>query len=348
MGITRGVTNRPGVSLLLVVAASVAVAAAANHVLAVSIGIGRGADYRRIGPVSGPQVLCIGSSVLRYSLAWPDVSAVLGQGIEHTNVAGSTPEIWEVFQRQALNTDTTIVGLSPYDLNEYRIGTGHAFVVPLSQTVHDLRESGASWGFSRRVLSEYPMAYARVLFPTAGESNKVLVGVRRLIRQALKLSSSSEDAARVLALPKEPLLDFGGDEGKLSDLARDRVLRRLSLLRAENRGMHAFHGPKQLALRRIMDRASQLGRVILVVLPVSSDYRREFLPPHAAEQFDQAVADALARVPDAVVVRLDRVPELRSDDYFTDFVHMNSAGRAIATKVFTEAIQPHHAEATAR
>lgn len=335
----RRISQSLRLTLLVVAAATIAISALANHLLAASLDIGIGATYRRIGPISGPQVLCVGSSVLQTSLNWARVSELVGQGIEHTNVAGSTPEIWDVFQRQAANIDTTIVGISPYDLNDYHMSRAHGAFVPIDQTVRDLQESGATWELSRRVLSTYPMAYVRQLFPTAGDSDAVLVGVRRLARQALRLSTASEDAARVLAFPKEPLLAFGGDEAKMSDLTRDRVLRRLSLLRRENQGMHAFKGPKEVVLRRILNRARHLGRVFLVVLPVSSDYRREFLPPNTVREFEQAVAVAQTQVPDAVVVRLDRVPQLMSDDYFTDFVHLNSAGRSIATEVFTESIR---------
>lgn len=327
--------------LLLGALTVVTVAAIANHVLAALIGVGIGATYRRIGPVGGPQVLGVGSSVLQYSLAWRDVSRLLGRGIEHTNVAGSTPEIWEVFQRQAANIDTTIVGISPYDLNEHRITRGYASFVPLGQTLKDLRESGTTRGLSRRVLAEYPLAYTRLLFPAVGNSDAVLVGVRRITRQTLGLSGASEDAASVLVLPKGPLLDFGDDSAKLSDLSRDRVLRRLSLLRAENRGLHAFQGLKQLALRRILARASQLGELIVVVAPVSNAYRHAFLPPDVVTEFEYELAEELKRVPKAVVVRLDRVPDLQSDDVFGDFVHLNGAGRVVATRVFAKSLKVH-------
>src|SRR5262249_32455918 len=152
------------------------------------------------------------------------------------NVAGSTPEIWEVFQRAATNVNTTIVGISVYDLNEYRISQGLGYIVPLPQTIQDLRESGATYQFSRRVLSEYPLAYLLLLFPTAGNSDAFLVGVRRTVRERLGLLAATEDRARVLALPREPLMDFGKDEEKFTNMPRDRVLRRLSVLRSENRG----------------------------------------------------------------------------------------------------------------
>jgi len=325
--------------LLFIVLTALIIASIANHLIAVSLGYGIGASYRRIGPTTGPQVFCVGSSVLYYSLGWPAISEQLGQGIEHTNVAGSSPEIWEVFQRVATNVNTTIVGISPYDLNEHRISREFATFVPLAQTIENLRGADDGWQYSGRLLSEYPMAYLRLLFPTAGDSQAVLVGMRRLARQRLRLASAGEDQARVLALPPPPLMDFGVDDGRLSDLPRDRVLRRLSLVRTENRGMHAFNGPKQVALRRILDRASRQGRVILVVLPVSRDYL-ELLTAKEMEEFENVVDQTARYISGATVIRLDRVSALQSDDKFIDFVHMHSDGRAIATKILLEQIQP--------
>ena len=326
--------------LLVIVLTTILIASIADQGIAKVIGYGIGATYRRVGPKVGPQVFCAGSSDLQYSLAWPEISKRLGQGIEHTNVAGSSPEMWEKFQLDAKNIDTTIVGISVHNLNEYRISRGFASMVPLIQTIRDLRESGTTWQVSRRVLSEYPMGYLRMLFPTAGDQDVFLVGIRRVVRQRLGLASASADAARVLALPNDDLLDFGADEQKLSDLPRDQVLRRLSLMRSDNRGMFSFKGSKEIALRRILDRARQQGRVFVVVLPLSPDYIREFMTPNVTQEFEAVIAEVRHSFPTAIVVRLDNVPTLQSDDNFTDFVHMNSLGRAIATSIFIEQLNP--------
>jgi hypothetical protein len=84
----------------------------------------------------------------------------------------------------------------------------------------------------------------------------------------------------------------------------------------------------------MLTRARQQGRVLIVVLPVASSYTREFLTPEVIRDFESALSDAHQSAPEAVVVRLDRVPALSSSEYFSDFVHLNSAGRAIATEAF--------------
>jgi hypothetical protein len=279
-------------------------------------------------------VFCAGSSLLQFALSWPEISETLGKGIENWGVGGSSPEIWEVSQREATNTNLMIIGVSAYDLNEYHLAAARANIVPLTQTLRDLRVSRASWQFSRRLLSQYPMAYVRLLFPTAGNSDAVLVGVRRVARERLGLSSAAEDRANALVLPSKPVLDFGESLEKLSDWDQGKTLRRLSALRVENQGRHAFNGPKQLAFRRMLTRARQQGRVLIVVLPVASSYTREFLTPEVIRDFESALSDAHQSAPEAVVVRLDRVPALSSSEYFSDFVHLNSAGRAIATEAF--------------
>jgi len=57
--------------------------------------------------------------------------------------------------------------------------------------------------------------------------------------------------------------------------------------------------------------------------------------------FEKSLADVQHAFPDALFVRLDQVAELQSDDYFSDPVHMNGAGRDIATEVFLKALKPH-------
>jgi hypothetical protein len=326
-----------GTQLAFIALLTILVAAAADRVIAASIGFydpGSDAAYRRIGPSTGPQVFVAGSSVLQFALSWQDISTLLGQGIENWGVPASSPDIWEVSQGLAANVNRTIIGISLYDLNEYHLADSRANIVSFTQTIRDLRESGASWQFSRRVLSQYPLAYVRKVFPTAANSDEVLVGIRGLLRERLGLASASEDRDRALVLPSEPVLEFGKVSTKLSDWPQGKLLRRLSLMRGDNRGAHLFNGPKQVALRRMLARAHQQGSVIIVVLPVSSDYLHEFITPKATEDFESTLMDAQRIVPDTTIVRLDRVPAFQSDEYFSDFVHLNSAGRAVATEAF--------------
>jgi hypothetical protein len=333
----KDIRGSSGTLLALIAFLALAMASVANHVIAAMIGlVPPGATYRRIGPETGPQVFVAGSSLLQFGLAWPEVSEALGQGIENWGVGGSSPEIWEVSQPEAARSNLMIVGVSAYDLNEYHLANGRANIVPLSQTVRDLRDSRADWQLSRRVLSQYPLAYLRLLFPAAGDSDAVLVGVRRIARQTLGLASAARDQANALVLPDRPVLEFGPSTERISDWDPGRTLRRLALVRSENRGRHAFNGPKQLAFRRMLRRAQDQGRVIIVVLPVADAYEREFLSPEIVAAFEKALLESHGSAPGATIVRLDKVPQLGADEHFSDFVHLNSAGRAIATQAFLD------------
>src|SRR5215470_16777886 len=116
---TRGATK---LQLAGIVFLSILTASIADHAVAVWIrrdvrAGGTGSEigtYRRIGPKTGPQVFCAGSSLLEFDLSWREVSAFLVQGIEKWGVAGSSPDIWEISQRVATNANLTIIGVSVY------------------------------------------------------------------------------------------------------------------------------------------------------------------------------------------------------------------------------------------
>ena len=106
-------------------------------------------------------------------LAWERISQELGVGIENWFVAGSSPSEWEALQPRARNASTTFIVVSAYDLNEEFLCDSRSEVVPLNQTVKDLWHSRADWHFAKRVLSQYPLKYVRILFPTLGRSDGV-------------------------------------------------------------------------------------------------------------------------------------------------------------------------------
>jgi hypothetical protein len=290
--------------------------------------------YRRIGPESGPQVFCNGSSLLQFGLSWPEVSEQLGQGIESWGVAGSTPSEWEVFQSFPKNTDLMIIGVDVYDLSEHHLCAARADIVPIMQTIEDLWHSGADWQFAKRSLSQYPLSWLRKLFPTAGRSEDVMVRLRRKLPRQLWLRAAAEERENTLMMPHGPVLNFGEINRKVSDLSPGRLLRQLALIRSENRGRHAFDGPKKLAFERMLLRAQQQGRVIVVILPVAPVYVREFVTSEVARDFENVLVEAQQVCPEAQFVRLDQLPALNSNDYYSDLVHLNSAGRRIATEAF--------------
>jgi hypothetical protein len=347
----RRVNNAPSRSLtrsaqlLLVALAAIAIASIVSQVAAVKFGLQTGKPtYRRIGPTTGPQIFCAGSSLLQFGLAWPEVSAALGEGIQCWAIGGSSPEVWEASQPLATNANIMIVGFSVYDLNEEHLCDSRANVVPLRQSILNLWRLKAELPFCRRILSQYPLAWLRTLFPTAGKSDPVLVGLRRKLKELVGSSAPPEERANAMVLPSQPTLDFGGSTERLSDWPADKALRRLNLIRTEIHGTHRFNGLQQMALNRMLDYASKRGRVIVVVMPVAPSYANEFLTPDVERKLEQALGRAKLVAPQAEFVRLDQVPMLKSNTYYSDFIHLNGAGRTIATDVFLREISQHSRE----
>jgi hypothetical protein len=319
---------------LFVVCIGLLIAMVISHAVAIWIKLAPQATYRRIGPESGPQVFCAGSSLLEFGLSWPEVSEQLGQGIESWGVAGSTSSEWEVSQSLAKNTDLMIIGVDVYDLNEHRFCDARADIVPMMQTIEDLWHSGSDWQLAKRSLSQYPLSWLRKLFPTAGRSDGVIWRLRRKLPRQLRLSSAAEDDSNSLVLPRQAVMNFGESTEKVSDWPQSRTLRRVASMRNETRGRHAFNGPKKLAFQRMLLRAQQLGRLIVVVLPVSPAYTDGLVTPELLRDFQNTLLEAQQVCPQAQFVRLDQLPALNSNAYYSDLVHLNGAGRRIATEAF--------------
>jgi hypothetical protein len=342
---TRG-KQLAGVFLLSLVLCSVA-----NHVAAHWLGISQilpwthvNALYRRVGPRTGPQVFCGGSSLLVAGLVWSDVAESLGQGVENWTVAGSSPEVWEVFQQQKRNSNTTIIGISIYDLNEMRLTPDRASFVPLATTLTDLWSSQTGHDLRQRILVQYAMSYVRAVFPLAGDSDKVLVELRRKSADLVGKQASLQQYEGTV-VEKQGELGVV-DSTEVSKWPADRVLRRIQVLREEDHGgQEFFHGPKNRALRRVLLRAQEQGRVIVVVLPVSQYYIDALLDKTAIRDFERALSDTMAAVPQATLVRLDQVPGISDNKNFLDLVHMNSSGRRMATPAFVEKVKQMGSEA---
>jgi len=203
--------------------------------------------------------------------------------------------------------------------------------VPFSRTVADLWQSRADWHFAKRVLSQYPLKYVRLLFPSAGRSQGILGGLREKFANAVGQSP-------LLQAEAGPTMTIGQVDGtkaykeeRISTWTHGRLLRRLATLRGASQGQ-AFDGPKKVAFERMLNQGQRAGRVVVVVLPVSPAYARAFLSPDVSHRFEFALAEAQRSAPEAHWVRLDRMPDLASDDHFWDLVHMNTIGQRIATR----------------
>lgn len=341
----RDAQHSGGRHLAWVIFLSLVLCAVADHALAHWLGLQRSAPwtranavYRRIGPQSGPQVFCAGSSLLVSGLSWPEVSESLDQGIENWTVAGSSPEVWEVFQQQKRNSNTTIIGVSVYDLNEMRLTPERASFVPLSVTVADLWASQTDPDLRSRVVTQYALSYVRLPYPTAGDADKVLEGLRSKAATLLGREASLQEHEGVV-VEKKGVLDVEDASMNVSDWSSGQVLRRLEALRAENHGAQEFfHGPKRQAFRRMLLRAQQQGRVIVVVLPLSQYYIDTFLDQGSIAAFEKALSEEMAAAPQATLVRLDQVPGISNNMYFFDLVHLNSSGRRMLTAVFLKEV----------
>jgi hypothetical protein len=218
-----------------------------------------------------------------------------------------------------------IIAMSAYDLNEYFLCDFRANIVPLAQTVSDLAESNNGWPFSRRIFTQYAVTLVRRPFPTVGRSDGVMVGIRANLQRIVGGSIDVGEAPAFAAGGKSVITE------RLSEVPEARFQRRLLTLGASV-GVPSFHGPKNLALHRLLKRAEAQGPVVIVTIPNSPAYRAAFMPPALIKKFDDAVADVGREFPRIPIIRLDGLPELESDDYFSDLVHMNMYGQEIATE----------------
>jgi hypothetical protein len=273
-------------------------------------------------------VFVAGSSLAGDGISWRLISDALNMRIEGWGVAGSSPAEWEYFQDRATATNLTFIVVSAYDMNEYHLCDFRAEVVPLRQTVADLRECHADWSFSKRLLGLYPLAYLRLIFPTAGRSEGIMVGIREQIKRFV----AGHFVARSEA---GPTLSWDGStpgqgykRERITAWLPGRRLRRL----ANMQRLQGFNGPKKLAFLRMLEQGNRKGKVIVVVLPVSPMYAKEFLTTDVNEEFERTLREAHGITPLAAWIRLDRINELNSNDYFWDLVHLNRDGQQFATK----------------
>lgn len=305
------------------------------HILRIRTG---GVGYKLLGHRNGkPLAFAEGSSLMVEGLAWERISQELGVGIENWFVAGSSPSEWEALQPRARNANLTFIAVSAYDLNEGFLCDSRSEVVPLRQTIKDLWQSQADWHFTKRVLSQYPMRYVRVFFPTVGRSDGVMVGIRERLAGLLKPWVPIEPETGPTVRSGDGLEPVRVD--KVSDWTPSRLLRRLALMRSACQGRQSFDGPKKLAFLRMLKQAHQQGRVIVIVLPVSPLYAREFLTTKVAAEFETTLTEAQRSVPEASWVHLEQFPDLNSNDHFWDLVHLNASGQQIATDAFLDQLR---------
>jgi len=274
-----------------------------------------------------------GSSLAYDGLDWNRIAEVTDGAIESWATAGSSPSEWELLHRRSSHVLRTFVVISPFDLNEYFLSDFRADIVPLVQTIRDLKECGADWELSKMILRQYPLKYIRILFPTAGRSDGVMVGIRSLLMKSARASGIDAGDG-----PK-----FGGTsdivEQKVSDWSTGRLQRRLAGMEVSSHGKHSFSGLKKMALERLLRQAGQQGEVFVIVMPLPPVYKNEFLTPGIAQDFEEAMLSIERRFPRVRMIRLDYISAFDSNDLFWDIVHLNRDGQKIATEALLKEMQ---------
>jgi hypothetical protein len=323
--------------LTLILVAVVAVASAVSHGLVAWLKIETTSGHAwQIGPPQSKTVAYLaGSSLSGDAIAWNQVRDALDLRLGGWGVAGSSPWEWEAFQKKASDSKLQFLVVSPYDLNEEFLCDFHADVVSPAATIQDLWNSKSDWHFCKRVLSGYPLRYVRLLFPTVGRSQGVMAGLRDKAKALLGHNGASDEGAA------GPTLSFGKEEDvpaykreKISSWDSARILRKLALMRNACQGRHVFNGPKNLAFMRMLQQGEKQGSVVVVVLPVSPTYMKEFMTPEVTKRYQEALALAQKSAPQTQWIRLDSVQALYSNELYSDFVHMNPDGKKIATEAF--------------
>jgi hypothetical protein len=316
--------------MLMILFAAVAICAAASHAAIGWLGIkATWGGQQCYGPRNAPpQTILYGSSPAYSGLDWNQIAEATGGAIESWATAGSSPTEWEM-NRQPSDVTRTFIVVTPSDLNEYYLCDFRADIVPLSQTIQDLQKSNLDWQQCKRMLSQYPRLFVRKLFPTIGRSDGVMVGIRAKLQKLTGVSSSLDTGDA----PKFGATDKSEVKERISDWPEARIQRRLVLLRNACLGKHAFNGPKKLALVRMVQRAEMQGQAVVVVLPLPPIYHEAFLSPAVMSEFEDVLKDVQRLCPKMQMIRLDQVPDLNNNDYYSDYVHMNMYGQQIATEV---------------
>jgi hypothetical protein len=285
-----------------------------------------------------PPIFAASSSLGYYGLDWDAISADCGRVVRRFDVPGASPCELEACQKRVPEATACVVVVSLFDLDETYFSNFRAALVPLSQTISDLIASHSPMAFFKRTLAQYPEHWIKILFPTAGSSTGLMVTIRTKIHDLTHRHGGGGGDGETKAV-------MNGDTSQLptertSDWDKGRLLRNVAGMKASSQNEHFFDGPKHLAFLRMLSQASKQGKAIVVVMPVSPDYRREMLTPELIADFEKSINEIQKQQPSAVWIRMDKVEKLDSSEYFWDLVHLNVFGRKIATEALTAQLKP--------
>ena len=293
-----------------------------------------GAHAGTIGTSNGkPPAFLTGSSLSSYGISWKEISKATDTQIKVWGLAGGSPVEFEQFQKKLPEARTAFIVVSVYDLDESLISDFRAEIVPIGQTVRTLWETRADRSYSERVLTQYPITWLRTLFPTLGRSRALMGKLRQTVASLIKPAArSSETEGGPTINFDERLTDDQYQRQRMSDWSQSKIIGKLVAMQVGFYRTHSFNGPKTLAFERMLRFGTERGRTVVIVLPVSPAYSKEFVNPETSRNFEQSLAELQRGFPQSEWLRLDQVPGLASPENFCDLVHSNVYGRAIATE----------------
>ena len=330
--------------LVLVLMVATVIAATGSHLLAGWLKIKTTVSEPLVfgKPNGHPPAYRSGSSLSDYGIQWEQIATQLNLEIKAWGIAAGSPYESEQFQKQVPEARTTFIVVSTYDMDEANISDFRAALVPLSKTFASLRAIHADWQSSKRALSEYPVTWLRILFPTLGRSRGIMGRMHEKVVNIIKPSAATFEtqAGPMLDVGKEKVVDSYRLQ-RVSDWSKSQVIGKLAAENAGFQGSHAFNGLKDIAFERMLEYGCERGTTIVVVMPVSASYSKEFVSPELALKFETAMTNAQNHFPQVEWFRLDQLSGLDSDQNFCDLVHMNVFGQKIATEAFQVWLAEH-------
>lgn len=317
--------------LLTIVAAVLVLSSAGSHLMVRLLGVRTDAiDRGKINAdAAGQPILVTGSSVTFFGVSFQQVAKAMQRPIITRSAGGASPCELEPLLREAPEAKRLIIGVSILDLNESNLSDSRPTLVPLRQSVSDLLASHADWPLAKRILGTYPQPWLQTVFPFAGRSTALLVGVREKVGALRKHAPAAEAESRMTYKTEE---DTEHPE-KLSDWDAGRLRRNLSQITGTGLAQGRFDGPKSLAFARIIAQASSQEPTVLLVLPLSPPCRQVVIGPSSQQDFEKALERIKATDPKLRIIRLDQEPALQPAEVFWDLYHLNDAGRRIATRL---------------
>ena len=332
---------RRGRQLFTISAVVIGMSSAVDHVLLGWLGIAdHSIDVREFGDSGMPYaVKSVGSSLSTFAVDWAEVARDIDEPVLMVGFPGGSPVEFESVLEGGTDAGVIVLGVSVYDLDEGYLSDFRSVTTSLRSSVRDLAQSDRSWSYSKRVLSQYPMQYLRFFFPTVGRSTGVMVGLRTKLNTLLRwMGQRSNGTTEREGLTLTMDTTASGSE-PLSDWTEGRRLRNISRLRVAARGQNGFNGPKSLALERIIGRAAVGARLLVIVLPVSPTYSQALVDEEELRSFETLVDRITSDHPEVTLARIDEIESLRSDAVFWDLIHLDTAGRDIATRRILEEVK---------